>query len=165
MTAEEYAQLVLAARDTLFDAIRAALPDECEMEKRFIQTGEAVENQWTAALVNKETDSIRLFVLLMTNLTDSPAERTAGGKNFKPQVRLFFELFHDQLQGTDGENSQDAFDSDALKIQFAIAANKSLPPKGYIESHNFSLGSLRSNRPLHYGRGEIVINFREIRYE
>lgn len=165
MTAEEYSNLVLAARDTLFASIRAALPVECEMEKRFIQTGSQKEEGWTAALVNKETDNIRIFVMLITRLTSANQERTAGAKNFKPSVRLSFELFHDQLQGKDGENSQIEFDSDALKLQFAIETSRNLAPKGFIESYSIDLGALAASRPLHYGRGEVVINFREIRYE
>lgn len=165
MTAQEYADLVLAARDMLFDAIRAALPEECEMEKRFIQTGKQKEDNWTAALVNKETDAIRIFVMLMTRLTSANQTRTAGAKNFKPSVVLTFELFHDQLQGKDGTNSQVVFDADALKLQFAIETSRNLSPKGFIESYSIDLGALSANRPLHYGRGEVIINFREIRYE
>lgn len=165
MTAEEYADLVLNARDALFAAIRAALPAECEMEKRFIHTGARGEEGWSAPLVNKETDKIRIFVLLMTRLESAPEARTAGGKNFKPSVKLTFELFHDLLQGTDVTNSQANFDGDALRLQFAIETSRNLQPKGYIDSYEINLGALTSNSPLHYGRGEVVINFREIRYE
>ncbi len=166
MTAEEYANLVLATRDNLYAAIRAALPDDCEMEKRFIQTGKQSEENWVASLVNKETDKIRIFVVLLTKLDSANEARTAGAKNFKPSVKLSFELFHDHLQGTDSDNSQTVFDGDALKLQFAIETSRNLPPKAYIDSYEINLGALPSNvRSLHYGRGEIIINFREIRYD
>lgn len=166
MTAEEYAELVLSTRDDLFAAIRKALPAECEMEKRFIKTSVQAEEGWTASLVNKDTDRIRIFVMLMNSLTSSDEARTAGAKNFKPQVKLTFELFHDHLQGKDADNTQSVFESDALKLQYAIETSRSLPPRGYIESYAVNLGALPSKvRSLHYGRGEIVINFREIRYE
>lgn len=166
MTAEEYAELVLTTRDNLFAAIRAALPNECEMEKRFIQSGVMPETDWAASLVNKETDQVRIFVILVTKLKSSEEARTAGGKNFKPQIVLSFELFHDHLQGKDGANSQTAFESDAFKLQFALETSRSLPPKGYVESYEINLGQLPSRvRSMHYGRGEVVINFREIRYE
>jgi hypothetical protein len=165
MTPDEYANLVLITRDDLFTAIKTALPAECETEKRFIQTGKMTEDAWSAALVNKTTDKIRIFVLLMTGLETAPEQRTAGAKNFKPSLKLNFELFHDHEQGTDADNSQTVFESDALKIQFAIESTRSLPPKAFIDSYNISLGQLTTNRSLHYGRGEIVINFREIRYE
>ncbi len=165
MTPQEYADLLLTTRDDLYAAIKTALPAECETEKRFIQTGKMTEDAWSAALVNKATDKIRIFVLLMTGLGTAPEQRTAGAKNFKPSMTLNFELFHDHEQGTDTENSQTAFESDALKIQFAIESNRSLPPKAYIDDYTLNLGQLSTNRSLHYGRGEIVINFREIRYD
>lgn len=166
MNAEEYAQLLLDTRDNLYAAIRAALPAECEMEKRFIHSGVQSETEWAAALVNRDTDQVRIFILLMQRLGSSDEAKTAGAKNFKPTMRLGFELFHDHLQGTDADNSQTVFESDAIKLQYAIETNKNLPPKGYIESYEINLGQRPSKiRSLHYGRGEIVINFREIRYD
>lgn len=162
MTSAEYATLVLATRDSLFNAIRAALPAECQMEKKFIQTGKQNETGWTATLVNTETDTIRIFVILMTQLKSADAEKTAGAKNFKPSIRMTFELFHDQLVD---EDTQTPFEEDALKLQFAIETNKNLQPKGYIDSYEINLGALASERSLHYGRGEVIINFREIRYD
>jgi len=166
MTAGEYAELLLATRDNLFDAIRAALPDECEMEKRFIQSGKQSETDWAASLVNKNTDKVRVFILLMQRLESANEQRTAGARNFKPSMKLSFELFHDHLQGKDAENSQTVFESDAIKLQYAIETNRNLPPKGYIDSYEINLGHSPSRvRSLHYGRGEVVINFREIRYD
>ena len=166
MNAEEYAALVLTTRDNLFNAIRAALPEECEMEKRFIMTGKQDESKWASSLVNNETDKVRIFVILMNQLSSATGERTAGGKMFKPSVRLTFELFHDHLQGTEGNNSQTAFEGDALKLQFALEVSRNLPPKAYIESYEINLGALPSDsRSLHYGRGEVIINFRDIRYD
>ena len=165
MNAIEYSELVLATRDALFANIRAALPVECEMEKRFIQTGVQSQDSWAASLVNKDTDQVRLFVLLMKTLKSTDQARTAGAKNFKPSMQLSFELFHDHLKGKDGDNSQTTFESDALKLQFAIEISRSLPPKAYIEDYDINLGILPSSRSMHYGRGEILINFREIRYD
>lgn len=165
MTALEYGSLVLTTRDNLFGAIRTILPVECEMEKRFIHTGKQTEDSWSAPLVNKQTDQIRMVVLLMTELKTADDARTAGAKNFKPSIKLFFELFHDHLQGKDGENSQTAFETDALLIQYALETNRNLPPKAYLENYSINLGTLPTNRSLHYGRGEININFREIRYD
>jgi hypothetical protein len=164
MNSAEYSQLVLEARDYLFGKIREQLPAECEMEKRFIQSGVVSINEWAASLVNKETDKVRIFVMTLSNLTSADLPRTAGAKNFKPEVKILFELFHDHLQGTDAENSQKEFESDALCLQFAIESNRSLPPKGNIENYTFSLGILPSSRSLHYARGEMTINFREIRH-
>jgi hypothetical protein len=166
MTADEYAQLVLKARDDLFAAIRAALPAECEMEKRFIQAGTQSETDWAASLVNKDTDGVRIFILLIQKLDSANEEKTAGGRMFKPSMRLSFELFHDHLQGKDGDNTQTVFESDAIKLQYAIETNKNLPPKAYIDSYEINLGAFASKvRSMHYGRGEIVINFRDIRYD
>lgn len=166
MTAQEYADLLLMTRDNLFAAIREALPVECEMEKRFISAGGQSENDWSAALVNKATDKVRIFILLMTRLGSAPEQRTAGGKMFKPSMKLSFELFHDHLQGKDGENTQTIFESDAVKLQFAIETSRNLPPKGYVDDYEINLGVFTSKtRSMHYGRGEIVINFRDIRYD
>jgi len=166
MNAAEYANLLLATRDNLFDAIRLALPPECEMEKRFIHSGAQSEADWSGALVNKDTDKVRIFILLMNKLESAPAEKTAGGKMFKPSMKLFFELFHDKLQGKDGDNTQTVFESDAIKLQFAIETNRNLPPKGYIDDYEINLGIFPTKtRSLHYGRGEIIINFRDIRYD
>jgi len=166
MTSAEYAELLLTTRDNLFDAIRAALPDECEMEKRFIQSGVQNEADWSASLVNKETDQVRIFILLMNKLDSANEEKTAGGKMFKPSMKLTFELFHDHLQGKDGANTQTIFESDAIKLQFAIETNKNLSSKGFIDSYEINLGVLASKtRSMHLGRGEIVINFRDIRYD
>lgn len=166
MNVQEYANLVLATRDLLFTTIRAALPVETEMEKRFIQSGVQSESDWVGSLVNKTSGQIRIFVLLMKSLSSADIARTAGAKNFKPSFSLSFELFHDHLQGTDGANSQTAFESDAVKLQFAIETSRSLPPKAFIENYDINLGVLPSKvRSMHYGRGEIIINFREIRYE
>lgn len=165
MNAQEYSELVLKARDDLFAALRAALPAECEMEKRYILSGREAEVNWPGALVNRETDRIRILVLLMNNLGAANAEKVAGARNFQPSLRLSFELFHDYLQGSDAVNTQEVFEADLLKIQFAIETNKSLPPKGYIENYQINFGIRPSvTRALHYGRGEITINFRAIQY-
>jgi hypothetical protein len=166
MTAAEYAELLLTTRDNLFAAIRTALPEECEMEKRFIQSGVQSETDWAASLVNKETDEVRIFILLMQKLDSANEAATAGGRMFKPSMKLSFELFHDHLQGKDADNTQTVFESDAVKLQFAIETSRNLPPKGFVESYEINLGALPSKvRSMHYGRGEIVINFRDIRYE
>lgn len=165
MTALEYAQLLLSTRDQLYARIREALPVECEMEKRFIQTGVQKEDAWTASLVNHQTGKIRLFVMLMTKLGPAELAATAGAKNFKPSMRLTFELFHDHLQGKDGETTQTEFESDAVKLQFAIESNRNLPPKALIQDYDIDLGTRPSSvRSLHYARGFVLINFREIRY-
>ena len=164
MNAVEYAQSVIAARDYLFDKIRLALPADCEMEKRFIMPGVVGETEWSGALVNRTTGKIRLFVMLISSLGASDLAKTAGAKNFKPEMKISFELFHDHLQGSDGSNSQDEFEADALVIQFAVETNRYLEPNGKIEDYSFNLGKQRSNVSLHYGRGEMTINFREIRY-
>lgn len=168
MTADEYADLVLTTRDNLFDAIRTALPGECEMEKRFISAtgGPETEDQWVGTLVNTDTDKIRIFVLLMNNLRSADEAATAGAKNFKPSVRLTFELFHDYLMGTDEENTQTEFEKDALRLQYALETNKNLPPLAMIVNYEIGLGVRSSKvRSMHYSRGEIVLNFRGIRYD
>ncbi len=164
MNAAEYAELILASRDFLFGKIREALPAECETEKRFIQTGVVSINEWAASLVNRDTGNVRIFVMTMANLSSADLEKTAGARNFKPELKISFELFHDHLQGTDADNSQTEFESDALKLQFAIESNRYLEPKGKIEDYSMSLGILPSSRSLHYARGEMTINYREIRY-
>ena len=165
MTAQEYTDFVLLTRNNLYEAIRGVLPAECEMEKLFIMGSAESEQDWVGALVNDETDYIRLFVLLMTDLKSSDVAKTAGARNFKPSMKINFELFHDHLQGTDANNSQTAFESDALKIQFAIESNRNLSAKAYIDDYDLKLGVRRSKvRTMHYGRGELTINFREIRY-
>ena len=164
MNAAEYAQTITSARDYLFDRIRLALPTECEMEKRFIMPGVVGETEWSGALVNRQTGKIRLFVMLISSLGAADLAKTAGAKNFKPEMKITFELFHNHLQGTDGANSQDEFEADALKLQFAIETNRYLEPNGKIEDYSFNLGKQRSNISLHYGRGDLTVNFREIRY-
>jgi hypothetical protein len=165
MTASEYAALVLNTRDALVAAIRAALPAVCKVKARFIKTGTQEDEKWTGSLADKETGKTRLLVILMSQLKSSDLQATAGAKNFKPQIRLNFELFHDFKLGTDEENSEQVFLADALCLQFAIESNRNLPPQGKIDDYSINLGLRPSSvNAMHYGRGTITINFREIRY-
>jgi hypothetical protein len=165
MTALEYAKLVLETRDLIFDKISEVLPAECDKEKRFIQTGIQTEDQWMAALQNEQSSKIRMFVLLMKNLSSSELAKTAGAKNFKTEVRFSVELFHDYAFGVDDNNSEHQFILEALMIQFAIETNRSLTNQAVIDKYNFSLGIRPSNtRSLHLGRGELTVSFKEIRY-
>lgn len=165
MDASEYANLILTAHDDLVKAFRAALPAECQIKSRFIKAGTTEDEKWTASLANKETGETRLLVVLMSQLKSSDLQRTAGAKNFKPQIRLNFELFHDYKIGTTSENSEKVFRQDALRLQFAIESNRNLPPQGVIADYAINLGFRPSTvNAMHYGRGEIIINFREIRY-
>lgn len=163
MTDQEYADLLLAARDYLYNKIRAVLPAECEMERRFMGAGSVNVNDWAASIV-KPDGTIRIFIMTISGLGTSDLAKTAGAKNFKPEMKISYELFHDCGQGNDAGVTQTAFESDALKLQFAIETNRDLEPKGKIDSYTFTLGVAQSRTSLHFARGEMIINFREIRY-
>lgn len=165
MTAESYANLVLDAQDALIAAVRANLSSPCEIKTRFLNPGTDESDKWTANLINSETGSIRRLVFLLAQLKTSDLAKTAGGKNFKPQIKINFELFRSYKIGTTGENPEREFKQDALGLQFAIETNKILPPQGVVDDYEINLGFRPSaTEPMHYGRGEIKIYFREVRY-
>lgn len=164
MTADEYAAQVLATTDTLAEKLTTALAPDCGVVKRFKRTKVTADNGWLAALRDGD-NTIRKCSLRLFNLSPSDEATTAGGNVFKPYIKFGIEVFQDYKFGTDADNSENKFRSDVLKIQYVFEANKNLSP-AYIQSYSLNLGMIETKtESLHYGEGEVILLFRNLRYE
>ena len=165
MTIAEYVIAIQQIRTNIYNLLVAALPG-CEVEKRFIMNGTEDDEKWVGALVNESTGNIRIMIMLLSELPIGGLSGTAGAANFNPRINFQFELFHKYTLGTDTTNSEDTFVADCARFQYAMGAGRSVGSQGVIERASMRLGIRPSKvQSLHYGRGEAVVQLRNIRYE
>lgn len=168
MNISEYVTLVHQVRTDIYTSLRAALPNPaCELEKRYILTGQTSDEDWVASLRNSTTNKIRIMVMLMTELPIGQLERTAGGSMFNPNINFIFELYHQYEMGTDAVNSENDFISDAARWQYALGGpGRRVGSQGVIENISMKLGIRPSKvQPMHYGRGSCMVQLRNLKYE
>lgn len=167
MTVEEYVTFGLGLLDEVKTALDTALPNECKIDTRYMLSGISSEEQWIAALRDSSLMVRRLFVL-WADLAIGNLANTAGARNFHPTWRFNLELYHDYSDGTNADNSERNFISDALRIQYAVGKNRILgtPKKAVVQRYSMRLGIRPSKvQALHMGRGEMVIDLTDVRYE
>lgn len=167
MDIEEYVNFNISLRTLLKEKLQEGVGSECEVLTHYIQSGMQSEDDWLANLRKENSDDIRMLVILVKDLTSSSLQRTAGMKNFKPIVQYSLELIHDFPSGK-GEESYVDFLKDLFRAQFVLETNKRLGENTnncIIESYSLRPGIRPSKiQVLHYARGEVELNFSEIRY-
>lgn len=163
MTAEEFAERVLLVRDNLTAALVDALPSECEVIDRFILSGVTDEAGWLAAL---RTDNvIRKLIVLLANYDLDTLNNTHTGRQFHPIIRFNLELYHDYSPGSNSQNTESDFISDSSKILFALGKGRTLGGPAIITKASLRAGMRPSKvQTLHYGKGEVIVDLRDIQY-
>lgn len=165
MTIVEYVAAVQAIRQNIFVNLGLGLPG-CEIEKRYILSGVQSDADWIASLVNPTTNKVRIMVMLLSEMPLGGLEGTMSGRNFNPTLTFNFELYHTYELGTDAVNSEDAFVEDCARFQYVMGAARSVGSQGVIERSSIRLGIRPSEaQPMHYGRGEAIVQLRDVRYE
>lgn len=164
MTADQYVDLVFEVKTNIETKFTELLAPATQIEGRIITARTDGDSGWVGALQNDDGKIRKLFIL-MNEFRDSELEKIAGAKNFKPQIRFGLELVHEHVIGTDADNSHREFLRACIKAQFVCATNRNLHSKAFIESYYLTAGIHPSRvQSLHYARGEVRINFREVRY-
>lgn len=167
MTLDEYIDLVESAGTTLETKLKEVLePVNCEVLTHYVQSGMQSEDSWLASLRKDNSESIRMAVLLTSELSSSELSRTAGAKNFKPQYSMNFEIIH-SLSPTNSKTSYRDFIKDCVRAQWVMETNRRLGENNNIIIERYSIrpGIRPSDvQVLHYARGEVTLNFGEIRY-
>lgn len=167
MTSAEYVDFVMSVLSDFKAACRAELPAECEMETRYVLGGQGNDQDWLASL-RKSDGNIRKFIILCADLPVGLLGATQAGRNFASSIVFNLELYHSYEMGSDASNTEKEFISDAARVQYAIGKNRALgtPKKAVIERGGLRLGIRPSSvEAIHMGRGEVVINLLDIRYD
>lgn len=110
-----------------------------------------------------------MMVSLMADLNLEALLRTNMGNQFNPIIKFNTELFHEYKLGTESINTQVDFISDASKVLFALGKGRKIMDGGnclgVIQRASMRLGMRPSKlTTLHYGKGEVVVDMRDIPY-
>lgn len=163
MTADQYAERVLLIRDNLTAALVDSLPSETEVIDRFILSGVTDEAGWVAAL--RKDNKIRKLIVLLANHDLDLLNNTRTGGQFHPLIKFNLELYHDYEPGSDTQNTERDFISDSSKILFALGKDRTLGGTCVITRFSLRAGMRPSKvQTLHYGKGEVTIDLRDIKY-
>lgn len=164
MTPDQYAALVLDIFKTTAANIKAEANTGLNVETRFLFNSVVAEEDWVSTL--RVDGKIRMLVLLCREMPLSGLGGTTGGRQFKPRLTFGLELFHEYRMGTDDDNTEGVFISDAARVLYALGKHRTLPGQSFIDSATLRLGMRASKvQSMHYGRGEVIVTMQDVRYD